>query len=798
MAEITKMTNIELLSKLSEPPTDKVEYSAWIEAKCQKLREGLRRGQQDLADWQGGQMAVSAVPGAGKSHSLSVAAALAIAKYQLHSRRQLVIVTYTRSAAANIKSKIRERLKELLLPPGGFVVHTLHGLALNIANSQQQLSGLNLDAVTLVSPDRSHRLIRSATERWIVANPLRYQTLLEGWQFDGEETEKLRRQSVLRTEVLPSLALTVIREAKSSGLLPEKLWELSELTNDGYEILAIAAGLYEQYQQLMKAQDFIDYDDMILAALRVLENDAIRAMWQSQIFGVFEDEAQDSSPLQERLISLLAKDPAHPQASPNLVRVGDPNQAINSTFTPADPVYFNWFCKQCELQNRLATMDRAGRSNANIIEAANFALAWVNNNWEKQFKTRKDEESDPTLELPFRPQNIYPVDSDDPQANANPEAVGKGLEIHTPKDVFHSVELIGKRIVDLFAAQPEANAAILVRENRQSKFLAEQLAYLPKQHQIRVYDVSEGERQSHIPEQIYRLLRFTLRPHSPDNLKAALEVLVERGLIATQDLNALATSPEQFLYPTALAAPQKPQVEQASHFCNSLLSARMELVHYQFVSFLGMSLKYTGSELATLQKLADRIDRQIAGRSSLKNTLEALEEIIVSEKFEGVEEDNEDSYTRSGQLTIITMHKAKGLDWDYVFIPFLHEDILPGKLRTPIAAKFLGDFTLAEVARAQIRAAVHGEYKQENLSAVIPQPDRAWQEAGQLKQAEEYRLLYVAMTRAKRLLWMSAELMGPFRWNVFKGERSENLQKKLPCPILPALKRQFPNSAIDV
>jgi DNA helicase II / ATP-dependent DNA helicase PcrA len=798
MAEITTMTNIELLSKLSEPPGNKLEYLAWMEAKCQKLREGLRRGQQDLADWQGGQMAVSAVPGAGKSHSLSVAAALVIAKYQLHSRRQLVIVTYTRSAAANIKSKIRERLKELLLPPGGFVVHTLHGLALNIANSQQQLSGLNLDALTLVSPDRSHRLIRSATERWIVANPLRYQTLLEGWQFDGEETEKLRRQSVLRTEVLPSLALTVIREAKSSGLLPEKLWELSELTNDGYEILAIAAGLYEQYQQLMKAQDFIDYDDMILAALRVLENDAIRTMWQSQIFGVFEDEAQDSSPLQERLISLLAKDPANPQASPNLVRVGDPNQAINSTFTPADPVYFNWFCKQCERQNKLATMDRAGRSNKIIIEAANFALAWVNSNWEKQFKNRKDENSDSTLELPFRSQNICLVDSDDPQANANPEAIGKGLEIYSPKDVFHSVELIGKRVVDLFTAQPEANAAILVRENRQSKFLAEQLAYLPKQHQIRVYDVSEGERQSHIPEQIYRLLRFTLRPHSPDNLKAALEVLVERGLIATQDLNALATSPEMFLYPTALAAPQKPQVEQASHFCRSLLSARMELVHYQFISFLGMSLKYGGSELATLQKLADRVNRQIVGRSSLQTTLETLEEIITSEKFEGVEEDNEDSYTRSGQLTIITMHKAKGLDWDYVFIPFLHEDILPGKPWTPMAAKFLGDFTLAEVARAQIRAAVHGEYKQENLSTVIPQPDRAWQEAGQLKQAEEYRLLYVAMTRAKRLLWMSAELMGPFRWNVFKGERSENLQKKLPCPILPALKRQFPQSAIEI
>ena len=45
--------------------------------------------------------------------------------------------------------------------------------------------------------------------------------------FDGEETERLRRQSVLRTEVLPALAYTVIHEAKSSGLLPNALAEIA-------------------------------------------------------------------------------------------------------------------------------------------------------------------------------------------------------------------------------------------------------------------------------------------------------------------------------------------------------------------------------------------------------------------------------------------------------------------------------------------------------------------------------------------------------------------------------------------
>jgi DNA helicase-2/ATP-dependent DNA helicase PcrA len=144
-----------------------------------------------MADWQGGQLAVSAVPGAGKSTGMAVAAAFAIARHQLHGKRQLVVVTFTRSAAASIKGKIRENLKKLFLPQNSFVVYTLHGLALNIANRHPDLSGLNLENATLVTPNQSHRLIRACVEQWIAANPRRYSTLLEGRQFDGEETERL-------------------------------------------------------------------------------------------------------------------------------------------------------------------------------------------------------------------------------------------------------------------------------------------------------------------------------------------------------------------------------------------------------------------------------------------------------------------------------------------------------------------------------------------------------------------------------------------------------------------------------
>ena len=785
----TSVSNLKTSNSITDTNTTEQQ---WLDDRLSQLRYSLRRGQQKLADWDRGQMAVSAVPGAGKSHSLSVAAAIAIARHQLHSRKQLVIVTYTRSAAASIKNKIRDRLKELKLPPGGFVVYTLHGLALQIANSQKELSGLNLDNATIVVPTVGHRIIRSAVDRWITKNPRHYQVLIEGVQFDGEETEKLRRQSVLRTEILPSLTNTAVREAKSSGLLPRDLWEWSKIATDNYQVLAIAAGLYQQYQELMQSRDFVDYDDMILAALRVLNYEPMRVLWQNQVFAVFEDEAQDSSPLQEQLISILAGNSAKVQ--PNLVRVGDPNQAINSTFTPANPIYFNWFCDECQQHNNLATMNQAGRSSKIIIDAANFVLHWVNEQTREEYRQAETVDIE-EIELPFRPQNICLVDKNDPQPEANPQPEGKGLEINKPDDIYHTVELIEQRAVSLLQANPNRSVAILVRENRQGRFIAEKLAHLPKEKQIKIYEVGESERYSQIPQEILTLLQFLDRPHSPDNLKSALEVLTQRGLIPAQDLNALSTYPEQFLYPSPLQEEQKETTIQARRYCCSLLRARLELPHYQLIPFLGMTLKYTGGELATVQKLSEKINLQIAHYSSLKSTIEALEEIVVSEKFEGVEEDTGDRYTRNGQITIITMHKAKGLDWDYVFIPFLHKDVLPGELWTPIAARFLGHFTLSEVARAQIRTLMHHKLLIENdrtVSNAIPNSIEAWTEAEKLKQAEEFRLLYVAMTRAKRLLWLSAASLGPFRWSVFRGDRPSKFQQKKPCPVLPALIKQFP------
>jgi DNA helicase-2/ATP-dependent DNA helicase PcrA len=761
-----------------------------------ELRKILRKGQQTMADWQGGELAVSAVPGAGKSTGMAVAAAIAIANFNLYRQKQLVIVTFTRSAVSNIRKKVSEHLKNLRLPQSSFTVSTLHSLAYNIASTHRELSGFGAGETKIISESLKQKLIRNATNIWVKENPKLYDLLLEGKNFDGEDTERLRRQTVLRTDVLPSLAREAIATAKSSGLSATELREAE--SPDGGDILEIAAGLYETYERLLRQEGAIDYDDMILGALRVLRNEGVRKYWQERIFAVFEDEAQDSSPLQTKLLEILAQNTLTPQPplpegegefdfllpspsgrgaggeSKNLMRVGDPNQAINSTFTPADPRFFNEFCDRCHLNSQLSTLDQAGRSTRNVMRAANYVLHWVNHSEYAK------------IEKPFRQQKIHPVDANDPQANANPEPIGKGVEIYLPNivdDIEHEITMIGDRIKQLLDQDPKLSIAILVRQHNQGRFVAESLAWLTKEHEIKIYDVEQSDRRSRVPMDMLAILQFMERPHSPDNLKLALEVLKDRQKISSQqDLNALASNPEKFLYPTLLDPALSQLAQETQAKCIGLLRAKIELPLYNLIPFIAFTLyDEEAGLLATADKLGDRLNQQLVGSYSMQTVIESLREIVESENFEAVEDENlEGRYMTGGQVTLISLHKSKGLDWDVVFMPFLHKRICPGEAYIPESVKFLGDFGLPEVTRAQIRAIVHGDR--------LPNAEEAWVQCNYLKQAEEFRLLYVGMTRAKRLLWLSAAQSAPFSWNTLEN-RTENAAI---CPAITELAKKFP------
>jgi DNA helicase II / ATP-dependent DNA helicase PcrA len=92
--------------------------------------------------------------------------------------------------------------------------------------------------------------------------------------------------------------------------------------------LAAAADVYDAYLQALKKQGLFDYDDMILRAVHTLETNAdLRFTLQEQYLYMLLDEFQDTNGAQLRLVELLTDNPVH-ERRPNILAVGDDDQAI--------------------------------------------------------------------------------------------------------------------------------------------------------------------------------------------------------------------------------------------------------------------------------------------------------------------------------------------------------------------------------------------------------------------------------------------------------------------------------------
>ncbi len=140
---------------------------------------------------------------------------------------------------------------------------------------------------------------------------------------------------------LVSLCRAYIRQAKDLQLTPQQITDKLALLQAPVPLLELGLTVYQSYQKSLAFRSAVDFDDLIRLALLALKSDEaylqrLRSRWPY----VLEDEAQDSSRLQEEIIRLLVG----PQG--NWVRVGDPNQAIYETFTTASPEFLRNFLRE--------------------------------------------------------------------------------------------------------------------------------------------------------------------------------------------------------------------------------------------------------------------------------------------------------------------------------------------------------------------------------------------------------------------------------------------------------------------
>jgi DNA helicase-2/ATP-dependent DNA helicase PcrA len=120
-------------------------------------------------------------------------------------------------------------------------------------------------------------------------------------------------------------------------------------------LLHMMTGIYDRYQSILVHQGALDFDDLIWLATDLLkEREDLALVLRQRWPYVLEDEAQDSVPLQEILLSNLTGQ------NGNWVRVGDPNQAVTSSFTAANPRFFNDFINLPHVDSK--PLPNSGRS----------------------------------------------------------------------------------------------------------------------------------------------------------------------------------------------------------------------------------------------------------------------------------------------------------------------------------------------------------------------------------------------------------------------------------------------------
>ena len=145
-------------------------------------------------------------------------------------------------------------------------------------------------------------------------------------------------------ELVANIASDFIRLAKDLQLLPQNLRYTLDNFPENLILMEMGFAIYADYQRALSYRGAVDFDDLVRLALQALRLDPeyLRRLHHRWPY-ILEDEAQDSSRLQELILQLLAgKDNGW-------VRVGDPNQAIYETFTTANPVYLRRFMQREEV-----------------------------------------------------------------------------------------------------------------------------------------------------------------------------------------------------------------------------------------------------------------------------------------------------------------------------------------------------------------------------------------------------------------------------------------------------------------
>ncbi|MCC7119423.1 MAG: ATP-dependent helicase, partial [Anaerolineales bacterium] len=334
-----------------------------------------RPSQTRILQYSGGRLGVAAVPGAGKTHILSALAAQLIQNNELQDGQEILIVTLVNSAVDNFENRIKGFFDNKIQALYKYRVRTLHGLAHDIVREKPASVGLD-ERFSIIDEREATFIRREAVNAWLANHSL--DEYLDP-ALDSSKLDWVRRSQL--PDSVDTLANAFIRSAKDRLLTPESLRAKLDASFSPLPLAEFGWSVYADYQRALAYRGAVDFDDLIRLALTLLQRDEdfLERLRYRYPF-ILEDEAQDSSLSQQKILELLSGASPSPDfgrgargEGGNWVRVGDPNQAIFETFTTANPDLLRNFIAA----NPNADMPESGRSQPAVIAVANHLIDWV-------------------------------------------------------------------------------------------------------------------------------------------------------------------------------------------------------------------------------------------------------------------------------------------------------------------------------------------------------------------------------------------------------------------------------------
>src|SRR5512142_1639513 len=252
-----------------------------------------RSSQARILQYTGGRLGISAVPGSGKTQTLSALAAQIVSSGGLAPDQEVLVVTLVNSAVDNFTSRIADFIQsDSLMQRLGYRVRTLHGLAHDIVREAPALAGLDPE-FSIMDEASSLNMIRGAADAWVRDNP----EFIEAY-VSPELDDQRRRRVASRDwpDYVESIAASFIRAAKDRHLSPYDLQAALAVSDLSLPLAQMGLEIYMEYESALAYRGAADFDDLIRLAYDALEASPqllqrLHHRWPY----ILEDEAQDSS-----------------------------------------------------------------------------------------------------------------------------------------------------------------------------------------------------------------------------------------------------------------------------------------------------------------------------------------------------------------------------------------------------------------------------------------------------------------------------------------------------------------------